>query len=115
MRHEFIYNGMNSRDYGLRVSGEDTWTRPQPDITRIPIPGRNGDLIQLDVKNRILAIVGTEGQMRSSEEIDAILSRRRADWKPKPAKYPRGVLRLFSELAASPMKGAYLDYDAPKP
>ena len=27
-------------------------------------------------------------------------------------KYTKGVLRLFSELAASPMKGAYLDYDA---
>jgi phage-related protein len=47
MKHEFIYNGMNSRDYGLRISGEDTWTRPQPDITRISVPGRNGDLIQL--------------------------------------------------------------------
>ena len=47
MRHEFIYNGMNSRDYGLTVSGEDTWARPQPDITRIAVPGRNGDLIQL--------------------------------------------------------------------
>lgn len=47
MKHEFIYNGMNSRDYGLVTSGEDTWKRPQPDITRIPVPGRNGDLIQL--------------------------------------------------------------------
>ena len=47
VRHEFIYNGMISRDYGLTVSGEDTWTRPQPDVTRIQVPGRNGDLIQL--------------------------------------------------------------------
>ena len=47
MVHEFIYNGMNSRDYGLRISGEDTWTRPQPDVTRIKVPGRNGDLLQL--------------------------------------------------------------------
>ena len=47
MRHEFIYNGMNSRDYGLKISGEDTWTRPQPDVKRISVPGRNGDLIQL--------------------------------------------------------------------
>ena len=47
MRHEFIYSGMNSRDYGLTISGEDTWSRPQPDITRITVPGRNGDLIQL--------------------------------------------------------------------
>ena len=45
--HEFVYNGMNSLDYGLHTSGEDTWKRPQPDITRIQVPGRNGDLIQL--------------------------------------------------------------------
>ena len=70
-----------------------------------------GDLIRLDVANRILAIVGTEGVMRAPEEIDEILARRKAAWKPKPAKYSRGVLRLFSELATSPMKGAYLDYD----
>ena len=49
--------------------------------------------------------------MRTPDEIDAILAERRSKWKSKPAKYPRGVLRLFSELAASPMKGAYLDYD----
>ena len=47
MRHTFIYNGMLSKDYGLILSGEDTWKRPQPDVTRISVPGRNGDLIQL--------------------------------------------------------------------
>ena len=45
--HTFIYNGMNSLDYGLTTSGEDTWTRPKPDVKRIQVPGRNGDLIQL--------------------------------------------------------------------
>ena len=70
-----------------------------------------GDLIQLDVKERILAIVGINGQRKTPEEIDAILAQRKKHWQPKPAKYPRGTLRLFSELAASPMKGAYLKYD----
>lgn len=70
-----------------------------------------GDLIQLDVKERILAIVGVNGQRKTPEEIDAILVQRKKHWQPKPAKYPRGTLRLFSELAASPMKGAYLKYD----
>ena len=32
-------------------------------------------------------------------------------WKPKERKYKKGVLRLFSELATSPMKGACLEYD----
>lgn len=47
----------------------------------------------------------------SPEEVDKILAKRKAAWKPKERKYKKGVLRLFSELAASPMKGAYLEYD----
>ena len=70
-----------------------------------------GDLIQLDVKERILAIVGVKGERKTPEEMDAILAERKKRWQPKPVKYKRGTLRLFSELAASPMKGAYLDYD----
>ena len=70
-----------------------------------------GDLIQLDVKERILAIVGINGERKTPEEIDIILAQRKKHWQPKHAKYPRGTLRLFSELAASPMKGAYLKYE----
>ena len=70
-----------------------------------------GDLIRLDVGARVLAIVGVKGEPKTPEEIDAILAERRARWKPKPAKYRHGVLRLFSELAASPMQGAYLSFD----
>ena len=44
------------------------------------------------------------------EEIDQILAERRKNWKPREPKYKKGVLRLFSEHAASPMKGAYLEY-----
>ena len=70
------------------------------------------DLIEIDVFARKLNIVGVKGERRTPEEIDAILAERRAKWQPKPRKYTKGVLRLFSELAASPMKGAYLDYSA---
>ena len=69
-----------------------------------------GDLIQLDVEKRILAIVGIKGEKKTPEEIDKILEARKKAWQPKPAKYPRGALRLFSELAVSPMKGAYLEF-----
>ena len=44
------------------------------------------------------------------EEIDEILAERRKNWKPREAKYKKGVLRLLSQHAASPMKGAYLEY-----
>ena len=70
-----------------------------------------GDLIELDVFERKLNIVGIRGERKTPEDIEKELSKRRMAWKPKPAKYKSGVLRLFSELAASPMKGAYLDYD----
>lgn len=43
--HRFIYNGKNSRDFGIVLSGEDTWKKAAPDLERKQIPGRNGDLI----------------------------------------------------------------------
>ena len=68
-----------------------------------------GDLIHLDVRERRLDIVGIHGKEMSPEEIDTVLAERRKNWKPKPVRYESGVLRLFARLAASPMKGAYLD------
>ena len=69
-----------------------------------------GDLIELDVFARKLNIVGVRGERKTPEEMDRILAERAKAWKPKERKYQRGVLRLFSDLAASPMKGAYLEY-----
>lgn len=69
-----------------------------------------GDLIEIDVKERKLNIIGIAGERKSMEEIDAILKERCRNWKPREPKYKKGVLRLFSLHAASPMKGAYLEY-----
>ena len=72
-----------------------------------------GDLIRLDVKARVLAIVGVRGERKTPEEIGQILTERKQRWRPKPRKYQKGVLRLFSEHAASPMEGAYLRFMDP--
>lgn len=69
-----------------------------------------GDLIEIDVFERKLNIIGIKGQLMSPEEIDKVLATRRAEWKPKEKKYKKGVLRLYSEHATSPMKGAYIDF-----
>ena len=69
-----------------------------------------GDLIEIDVPARKLNIIGIHGERKSMEEIDAVLKERRKNWKPREPKYKNGVLRLFSQHAASPMKGAYLEY-----
>lgn len=70
-----------------------------------------GDLIEIDVMGRKLNIIGIAGEKKTPGEIDAILLERRKNWQPRAPRYQKGVLRLFSELAASPMKGAYLEYD----
>ena len=43
--HQFIFNDINTADYGFAVSGEDTWERSIPELDRVTIPGRSGDLV----------------------------------------------------------------------
>ncbi len=69
-----------------------------------------GDIIEIDVMERKLNIIGIKGERKSMQEIDEILKERKTNWKPREKKYKKGVLRMFSEHATSPMKGAYLDY-----
>ncbi len=68
------------------------------------------DLIEIDVEERKLNIIGIAGERKTMEEVAAVLEERRKQWKPREPKYKKGVLRMFSEHAVSPMKGAYLDF-----
>lgn len=68
-----------------------------------------GDLIEIDVKERKLNIIGVNGVHKTPEEIDEILKERRKNWKPRTPKYSKGVMGLFTRHAVSPMKGAYLE------
>lgn len=69
-----------------------------------------GDLIEIDVEERKLNIIGIAGERKTMEEVAAVLEERRKQWKTREPKYKKGVLRMFSEHAVSPMKGAYLDF-----
>ena len=66
------------------------------------------DLIYINVKERRLEIVGVKGEKRTPEEMEEILKSRKAKWQPKPPKYTKGTLKLFSEHAVSPIKGGYM-------
>lgn len=68
-----------------------------------------GDLIELDVMERKLNIVGIKGERKTPEEIEEVLKKRRESWKPRKRRYTKGVLKLFADHAVSPMKGAYLE------
>ena len=52
-----------------------------------------GDLIELDIPNRSLNIVGTKDGR---------------SWKPRKAKYSSGVLKLYSDHAVSSMRGGFM-------
>ncbi|ABX44177.1 dihydroxy-acid dehydratase [Lachnoclostridium phytofermentans] len=66
------------------------------------------DLIEINIKDRILRIIGIHGELKSEEEITEILNERKKIWKKPEPKYQKGVLKLFSEHAVSPMKGGYM-------
>ena len=66
------------------------------------------DLIEINITERRLAIVGVNKERKTPEEIEQILEARLKSWKPKPPKYTHGVLKLFSDRAASPMQGGYM-------
>ncbi|MEG2316138.1 MAG: dihydroxy-acid dehydratase [Clostridia bacterium] len=66
------------------------------------------DLIRVDIPARTLDIVGASGVELPPAEVTALLARRRAAWQPRPAKYEKGVLKLYSEHAVSAMMGGYM-------
>ena len=69
----------------------------------------DGDLIEIDVENRSLAIVGIQGERKTPEEIDAVLEARRKAWPGFTSKYKSGLLKLYAQHAVSAMKGAYME------
>lgn len=70
-----------------------------------------GDLVEIDVMERKLNLIGVNGERKTPEEMIQILEERRKNWTPRKMRYQRGALRLFSEHAVSPMRGAYLEYE----
>ena len=41
----FIYNGISSKDMGVRISSKNIFSAPKYDLAFQSIPGRDGDLI----------------------------------------------------------------------
>lgn len=67
------------------------------------------DLIQIDIPNRRLNIIGIKEKKCTEDEIKEVLERRRQQWVPHTEKYAAGVLKLYSQHAVSPMKGGYME------
>ncbi len=56
-----------------------------------------GDLIEIDIPARKLAVIGANGERKTEDEMEEILRERRKNWQPKPEKYQSGVLKIFSQ------------------
>ncbi len=67
------------------------------------------DLIEINIPERKLSIVGVKGEKLSEEDMEKILENRKKSWKPKKSRYKSGVLKFYSEHAVSPMKGGYME------
>lgn len=68
----------------------------------------NNDLIEVSLSKRSINIIGSNGRIKGEDEIEKLLIQRKAKWqKPKP-KYSTGILGSYTQLAVSPMKGAYM-------
>ena len=68
-----------------------------------------GDLILLDIENRVLKLTGVNGQPLTEEEMEKVLEERRKHLKPRESKYRTGVLNIYAKHAVSPMKGGYME------
>ena len=44
MGHYLTFDGINTADYGIEISGEGTFNSPERDVTMVTVPGRNGQL-----------------------------------------------------------------------
>lgn len=106
-----------SKSIALLTDGRFSGASKGPAIGHISPEAQDGgpialveenDLIEIDIENRVLQIVGINGEKKSLDEIDKILCERKKKWKPKEPKYKSGVLKLFAEHAVSPMKGGYM-------
>ena len=68
---------------------------------------QEGDLIEIDIPARRLAIVGIAGQKKTPEEIDVLLAARKAGWVRPKGEPKKGVLKRYTERSVSAMAGAY--------
>lgn len=66
------------------------------------------DLIEIDIENRKLQVIGIDGKECSLDEVEKVFEERRKNWVPKEEKYKSGILSIYSKNAVDPMLGGYM-------
>jgi len=65
-----------------------------------------GDLVEINIPERRLAVVGTSGDRKPPDVIDKTLAGRREIWKPPRPRYDTGILSLYARVARGASEGA---------
>lgn len=66
------------------------------------------DLIEIDIENRKLQVIGINSSECSLEEVEKVFEERSKNWVPKEEKYKSGILSVYSKNTVDPMLGGYM-------
>jgi dihydroxy-acid dehydratase len=64
------------------------------------------DLIEINIPERRLAIVGVNGETLSASEVDVVLEGRRRQWVQPARRHSTGILSLYERVARTGSEGA---------
>lgn len=104
MRKQFYYNGYSSGHFGAYIGGQGSFNAPARDVTKVSIPGRNGDLIQDNGRylnttvTYNLVLVNTNVQPEVLSSIKSWLLAPAGSYKRLSDDYETGIYR-FARLA----------------
>jgi dihydroxy-acid dehydratase len=68
----------------------------------------NGDLVEIHIPQRRLALVGVAGRQLESDEVDRVLAARRASWVAPRSRHTTGILSLYARVARGADAGGSL-------
>jgi dihydroxy-acid dehydratase len=68
----------------------------------------DGDLIEINIPERKLALVGLRGHRATEAEVARALSDRRSRWSPPPPRHTSGILSVYAREASTASSGASL-------
>jgi dihydroxy-acid dehydratase len=66
----------------------------------------DNDLIEINIPERRLAVVGVQGERMSEAQVDVVLEQRRRQWVPPPRRHSSGILSLYERVARTASDGA---------
>jgi len=68
----------------------------------------NGDVIEIDIFNRSINIIGVNSKKLSTEAIEEVLEIRKSQLIVKPIKYKKGVLGTYCAMCNSGIEGGFI-------